>query len=407
MAITSTATGLLVYQTDGTDGFYFYNGTAWVSLSDATHVTDAITDADNDTKVQVEKTTDDDIIRFDVAGSESMVISNNGNVGVGESSPVNQLVLRKDDNSLTGNELVLKNRNSTASATGSRLVFQGYRDTNQNHEVASIEGHHQTGDLNDVVHGGALVFKTNTGDWPYNQQGFERMRITEDGNVGIGTSSPIVDLHVAGTTPISAVQDGVSSIVGMQAEGNSLKFGRLSGSDLSSLLYIQGDGNVGIGTSTPDTTLHIAGAIKIVDGSQGSGKVLVSDANGVTAWSDPNDGLSVPDTAQLIPIRYHGSYIYVHPTDNAISTNWATAQSTCSGLTAHGHSDWYLPNLNELNAMYKQSFLITGLEEVGTAKYWSNTELDGSNAYTQRLDYGGPDPDAKTDLNNCRCIRNN
>jgi hypothetical protein len=31
--IASPATGLLVYQTDGTDGFYFYNGTAWVSLS--------------------------------------------------------------------------------------------------------------------------------------------------------------------------------------------------------------------------------------------------------------------------------------------------------------------------------------------------------------------------------------
>lgn len=28
------ATGLLVYQTDNTPGFYFYNGTAWVSLSD-------------------------------------------------------------------------------------------------------------------------------------------------------------------------------------------------------------------------------------------------------------------------------------------------------------------------------------------------------------------------------------
>jgi hypothetical protein len=32
-AIASPATGLLVYQTDGTAGFYFYNG-AWTSLSD-------------------------------------------------------------------------------------------------------------------------------------------------------------------------------------------------------------------------------------------------------------------------------------------------------------------------------------------------------------------------------------
>ena len=32
-AISSPATGLLVYQTDGSAGFYFYNGSAWTSLS--------------------------------------------------------------------------------------------------------------------------------------------------------------------------------------------------------------------------------------------------------------------------------------------------------------------------------------------------------------------------------------
>ena len=32
-AISSPATGLIVYQTDGTAGFYYYNGSAWVSLN--------------------------------------------------------------------------------------------------------------------------------------------------------------------------------------------------------------------------------------------------------------------------------------------------------------------------------------------------------------------------------------
>ena len=32
-AIASPATGLIVYQSDGAAGFYFYNGTAWVSTS--------------------------------------------------------------------------------------------------------------------------------------------------------------------------------------------------------------------------------------------------------------------------------------------------------------------------------------------------------------------------------------
>jgi len=41
--IGSPATGLLVYQTDGTAGFYFYNGTQWTSLSGGGSTAPAIT----------------------------------------------------------------------------------------------------------------------------------------------------------------------------------------------------------------------------------------------------------------------------------------------------------------------------------------------------------------------------
>ncbi len=111
----------------------------------------------------------------------------------------------------------------------------------------------------------------------------------------------------------------------------------------ASALNIRKGGNVGIGTPIPDEKLHVAGAIKIVDGSQGTGKLLVSDADGVTSWANPNDGLTVPDPAQPVPIHYQGTYIYVHPTDNATTVSWATAQSTCSALVAYTYDDWYLP----------------------------------------------------------------
>ena len=32
-AISSPATGLLVYQTDGTTGYYYYNGSAWLTIA--------------------------------------------------------------------------------------------------------------------------------------------------------------------------------------------------------------------------------------------------------------------------------------------------------------------------------------------------------------------------------------
>ena len=47
-------------------------------------------------------------------------------------------------------------------------------------------------------------------------------------------------------------------------------------------------GNVGIGDSAPGEKLSIAGSVKIVDGTQGKGKVLTSNANGVASWQDLN-----------------------------------------------------------------------------------------------------------------------
>ncbi len=50
-------------------------------------------------------------------------------------------------------------------------------------------------------------------------------------------------------------------------------------------LYVN-NSRVGIGTDNPTTDFHINGNLRISDGSEGSGKVLSSDANGNTQWID-------------------------------------------------------------------------------------------------------------------------
>ncbi|WP_313580415.1 hypothetical protein [Chishuiella sp.] len=57
-------------------------------------------------------------------------------------------------------------------------------------------------------------------------------------------------------------------------------------------VVITNQGKIGIGTINPTTKLEINngsinGAIKIVDGTQGQSKVLMSDANGVGTWQTP------------------------------------------------------------------------------------------------------------------------
>ncbi|SCY25821.1 tail fiber domain-containing protein [Flavobacterium caeni] len=46
--------------------------------------------------------------------------------------------------------------------------------------------------------------------------------------------------------------------------------------------------NVGIGTSNPQERLHVAGNIRMVDGNQAAGRLLVGDANGTATWTNRN-----------------------------------------------------------------------------------------------------------------------
>lgn len=49
-------------------------------------------------------------------------------------------------------------------------------------------------------------------------------------------------------------------------------------------MRIESNGNVGIGTTNPTAKLHINGSLRLVDGTQGAGKVLTSDASGNASW---------------------------------------------------------------------------------------------------------------------------
>jgi hypothetical protein len=102
-------------------------------------------------------------------------------------------------------------------------------------------------------------------------------------------------------------------------------------------------GNVGIGTTSPDTNLHIAGQIKITGGTPGLSKVLTSDANGLATWTTIGSG-SISDSylfntgdTGIGAYAFHGGIFSLNDSSNYdtnINTGTSTGTVTIGGSVA-------------------------------------------------------------------------
>ncbi|MEL0099166.1 MAG: hypothetical protein VW907_06400 [Opitutae bacterium] len=84
-APTTASEGDLWFQSSTGLLYARYNG-QWLEVG--ANATSLIQDTDGDTLIQVEEGIDEDVIRFDTAGSERMIIDASGNVGIGTTSPI-------------------------------------------------------------------------------------------------------------------------------------------------------------------------------------------------------------------------------------------------------------------------------------------------------------------------------
>ena len=132
--------------------------------------------------------------------------------------------------------------------------------------------------------------------------------------VGVGTSNPVSNFHVNGSPTLGQITispnesgSGDDAQI-MLAEDNDATYGMtlnydggdnnfyISGKSQNSvfgphLTIERNSGDIGMGTTSPTSTLHVNGDFRLEDGTQGANKVLISDANGNASWGDaPDDG---------------------------------------------------------------------------------------------------------------------
>jgi len=259
-AIATPATGLMIYQTDATDGFWYYNGATWVNISTSSagefqsisgvvqNTTDTTTDdfvfgstqLDDDTAIS----TDDYRMFYDKSKGAFRAGHANGN---------------QWDDINRGTRSFASGFNNTAS--GSNSTAMGLGATASGNESIAM-GSYTTASGNRSIAMGYLTIAPSYGET----------------TIGI--------LNDDSYTPNSAMDISPNDRLFSIGNGNIEDDGTLL---TSNALTVLKNGNIGISTTTPDATLDLVGTLQYTDGNQVAGKVLTSDANGNATWQHVND----------------------------------------------------------------------------------------------------------------------
>ncbi|UYW01732.1 hypothetical protein K5I29_02060 [Flavobacterium agricola] len=199
---------------------------------------------------------------------------------------------RSNDTFAIGNQANASGYQSYAIGKGSN-ASNNNAYTLGNESSASGQQAIAVGNKNQVTANNALVFGNNS-----STTGSSGMAIgNETNSIGYQAYAIGNKAYAKGDNSLAIGQEAKAQALNSLAIGNnaqannhqSTAIGFNATTDQDNAIVIGNNKEstkIGIGTSKPDEKLHVAGTIKIVDGSQGAGKVLTSDANGKASWQN-------------------------------------------------------------------------------------------------------------------------
>jgi len=267
------------------------------------------------------------------AGANNMTFDTGGSLGIGSAtnnvfdvtSVARPLLVQRSDSSTNLNAstaaIAIVNGDTTTNNTA-QLNFAAITGASSSQYSSAVIACTFGARTNAQYPTGILTFSTST---TLNVAPTEKMRITSAGNVGIGTSSPTQKVSIAGGLSFNSAmsfsgsgyeigQDGADFLC-FSAGSSGTRF--INASTATEFMRIDTSGNVGIGTSSAQSRLHVY---------TGASGVTPNAESKLTVENSATAAISILAPAANESIIYFGSptsavdggIVYNHPSRNMI-----------------------------------------------------------------------------------------